>query len=93
MRDASEIERAVAAFVRSPNGGLIVTESGLAYVHHDLIVTLAAQHKLPAVYNERSFVRSNHALMRPASEKRQGTKSRSVVHRRCGGLYGDLAAV
>jgi putative ABC transport system substrate-binding protein len=55
VRDAGEIERAVAAFARSPNGGLIVT-SGPATLHRDLIVTLAAQHKLPAVYFERSFV-------------------------------------
>jgi putative ABC transport system substrate-binding protein len=56
MRDAGEIERAVAAFARAPNGGLIVTASGLADLHRHLIVTLAARHKLPAVYNERSFV-------------------------------------
>ena len=56
MRDAGEIERAVAAFARSPNGGLIVTASAAAFVHRDLIVTLAARHKLPAVYSERSFV-------------------------------------
>jgi putative ABC transport system substrate-binding protein len=56
MRDAVEIERAVAAFARSPNGGLILTGSGLANVHRDLIITLAARHKLPAVYYERSFI-------------------------------------
>ena len=56
MRDAPEIERAVAAFARSPNGGLILTGSGLAYRHRDLIVTLAARHKLPAVYFDRIFV-------------------------------------
>jgi putative tryptophan/tyrosine transport system substrate-binding protein len=56
MRDAGEIERAVAAFERSPNGGLILTGSGLANVHRELIITLVARHKLPAVYYERSFV-------------------------------------
>jgi putative tryptophan/tyrosine transport system substrate-binding protein len=56
VRDAPEIERAVAAFARSPNGGLIVTGSPLAIFHHNLIVTLAARHKLPAVYFERFFV-------------------------------------
>ena len=56
MRDAGEIERAVAAFARSPNGGLILTASALAQRHRNLIVTLAARHKLPAVYPERSFV-------------------------------------
>jgi putative tryptophan/tyrosine transport system substrate-binding protein len=55
MRDTDEIERAVAAFARSPNGGLIVTASGAANIHRDLIVTLAARHKLPAVYYERFF--------------------------------------
>ena len=56
VRDAAEIERAVAAFARAANGGLIVTPSALAVVHRDLIVTLAARHKLPAVYFERYFV-------------------------------------
>jgi putative ABC transport system substrate-binding protein len=56
VRDAGDIERAVAAFARSTNGGLIVTPSGRAAIHRDLIITLAAQHKLPAVYCERSFV-------------------------------------
>jgi ABC-type uncharacterized transport system substrate-binding protein len=56
LRDAGEIERDVAAFARSPNGGLIVTASTLAVVHRDLIVTLAARHKLPAVYPSRFFV-------------------------------------
>src|SRR5450759_2951284 len=48
VRDAGEIERAVAAFARGSNGGLILTGSGLAIVHRDLIVTLAARYKLPA---------------------------------------------
>jgi putative ABC transport system substrate-binding protein len=56
VRDATEIESSVAAFARSPNGGLIVTGSGLAFVHRNLLVTLAARHKLPAVYFERFFV-------------------------------------
>ena len=56
VRDAGEIERAIAAFARSSNGGLIVTASALAVVHRDLIVTLAARHKLPAVYSERLYV-------------------------------------
>src|SRR5262245_32775219 len=56
IRDAPEIERAIAAIARSSNGGLIVTPSGSAYLHRDLIVTLAARHKLPAVYFERSYV-------------------------------------
>jgi putative ABC transport system substrate-binding protein len=56
MSDAGEIERAVAAFARSPNGGLIVTGSALTILHRDLIVALAARHKLPAVYYNRYYV-------------------------------------
>jgi putative tryptophan/tyrosine transport system substrate-binding protein len=56
LRDAPEIERAVAAFARSSNGGLIVTTTAAAGLHRDLIVTLAARHKLPAVYSERSYI-------------------------------------
>jgi putative tryptophan/tyrosine transport system substrate-binding protein len=56
LRDADEIERAVAAFARTPNGGLILTASGAAIRHRDLVVALAAGHKLPAVYWERFFV-------------------------------------
>ncbi len=55
MRDAGEIERAVAAFARAPNGGLIVTGSAAGVRYRDLIVTLAAKHKLPAIYFERFF--------------------------------------
>ena len=56
MRDADEIERVLAAFARAPGGGLIVTGSAPAYNYSDLIITLAARHKLPAVYYEHSFV-------------------------------------
>jgi ABC-type uncharacterized transport system substrate-binding protein len=56
VRDASEIEPAITAFARSANGGLVVSGSGLANVHRDLIITLAARHKLPAVYFGRYFV-------------------------------------
>jgi putative ABC transport system substrate-binding protein len=55
VRDASEIERAVTAFARGSNGGLIVTGSTGTLVHRDLIVTLAARFKLPAVYPYRYF--------------------------------------
>ena len=56
MRAAGEIELAIAAFARPSNGGLIVTGSALVVVHRDLIITLAARYKLPAVYYERNFV-------------------------------------
>jgi putative tryptophan/tyrosine transport system substrate-binding protein len=54
-RDPTEIERAVTAFARSSNGGLIITASGLAFIHSNLIIKLAAQYRLPAVYFERAF--------------------------------------
>jgi len=56
VRDVPEMERAVTAFARSGNGGLIVTLSALAVVHREQIATLAARHKLPAVYSSRGFV-------------------------------------
>jgi putative tryptophan/tyrosine transport system substrate-binding protein len=69
VRDAGEIERAVAAFARSSNGdsGLIVTASALVFAHRDLIVILAARHKLPAVYFARLFV-ANGGLMSYGSD-------------------------
>jgi putative tryptophan/tyrosine transport system substrate-binding protein len=54
--DASEIDRGLTAFARSPNGGLIVTGAALAVVHRDLIIALAARLRLPAVYYDRYFV-------------------------------------
>jgi putative tryptophan/tyrosine transport system substrate-binding protein len=56
LRDADEIARGVTAFASEGNGGLIVTGSGLAIVHRQLIMTLAARHISPAVYFQRFFV-------------------------------------
>ena len=56
VRDAPDIERAIAAFARSSNGGLIVTGANLANTHRELIITLAARNKLPAVYINRFYV-------------------------------------
>jgi putative ABC transport system substrate-binding protein len=56
VRDAGEIERDIAAFARASTGGLIVTAGSSASLHRDLIIALAARHKLPAVYFERVFV-------------------------------------
>jgi len=58
VHDAGEIERAVADFARSGNGGLIPTSSAVALRYRDLIITLAARLKLPAIYWERFFVTS-----------------------------------
>ena len=56
MRDAGEIEQSITTFAHSPNGGLVVAASAGAIRYRDLIISLAAQHKLPAVYWERFFV-------------------------------------
>jgi putative ABC transport system substrate-binding protein len=55
VRDAGEIERALTAFAGTPNGGLIVTGSALTFMHRELIIALAARHRLPAVYNARYY--------------------------------------
>jgi putative tryptophan/tyrosine transport system substrate-binding protein len=62
LRDAGEIERAVTAFARSANGGLVVTASALSLVHSELILALAARHKLPAIYPRRSFVAAGGSM-------------------------------
>jgi putative ABC transport system substrate-binding protein len=62
LRDAAEIERALAAFARTPNGGLILTSSGAAIRHRQTIITLAARHKLPAIYWERFFATAGGLL-------------------------------
>jgi len=56
VRDPAEMERTVAAFAGSPNGGLIITANGSAVVHRSLIIAMAARHKLPTVYWQRHFV-------------------------------------
>src|SRR5262245_36497616 len=55
-RDTGEIERAVTAFARSPNVGLIVTASPFTLLHRDLIIALAGRHQLPAVYWNRMYI-------------------------------------
>ncbi|MFZ0070792.1 MAG: ABC transporter substrate-binding protein, partial [Xanthobacteraceae bacterium] len=81
VRDATEIERAVAAFARAPNGGLIVTASAAATLHRDLIITLAARHKLPAVYSERSFVAAGGLISYGADYIDQYRKAAGYVDR------------
>ena len=56
MREAGDLECTVSSFARSPNGGLILTGSGLSILHRDLVIALAARHKLPAIYYEKFFV-------------------------------------
>jgi putative ABC transport system substrate-binding protein len=67
IRDAGEVERDVTAFARSSNGGLVTTASPLTAIHRDLIVTLAARHKLPAVYNSRDYVNAGGLVSYGAS--------------------------
>jgi putative ABC transport system substrate-binding protein len=61
-RDTSEIEWAITAFTALPNGGLILTAGGPTLVNRDLIIALAARHKLPAVYFDRLFVTAGGLL-------------------------------
>jgi len=58
VRDADEIERSITNFARGANGGLIVTASALTVVHRELIVLMAARHRLPAIYWGRQYIRS-----------------------------------
>jgi putative ABC transport system substrate-binding protein len=81
LRDAGEIERGVAAFARTPNGGLILTASGLGFVHRDLIITLAARHKLPAVYSERFFIAAGGLISYGPSGIDQYRKAAGYVDR------------
>jgi putative ABC transport system substrate-binding protein len=81
MREAGEIERAVTAFARSANGGLIVTGSGPAFVHRDLTFTLAARHKLPAVYFESSFVAAGGLMLYGADFADQYRRAAGYVDR------------
>jgi putative tryptophan/tyrosine transport system substrate-binding protein len=81
MRDAGEIEHTITAFARGSNSGLIVTAGGAAQRHRDLIITLAAQHKLPAVYYERFFVAAGGLISYGASLIEQYQRAASYVDR------------
>src|SRR5262249_14557336 len=79
VRDAPEIERAVADFASRSNGGMIVTQTGLTIRHRDLISTLAARHRLSAVYPVRYFVTSGGLISYgpdPIDQNRQGGRVR-----------------
>jgi len=81
VRDAGEIERAVTEFARSPNGGLIVTGSAAGFRQRDLIVALAARHKLPAVYNARSFAAGGGLISYGPDEVDQYRRAAGYVDR------------
>jgi putative tryptophan/tyrosine transport system substrate-binding protein len=81
VRAADEIERAVADFARSPNGGLIITGSALAVVHRHPIIALAAKHRLPAVYFQRTFVADGGLISYGADVLDQYRRAASYVDR------------
>jgi len=81
LRDAAEIERDVAALARSGNGGLILTASPAAPGHRDLIIALAARHKLPAVYVERLFVAAGGLMSYGTDYADQYRRAASYVDR------------
>src|SRR5262249_26934365 len=92
MRDAGEIERSVETFARSPNGGLIPVGSAAAVRHRELILTLAARHKLPAVYWERFFVAAGGLMSYGPDLVEQFRQAARHVHRiLTGGKRADLA--
>jgi putative ABC transport system substrate-binding protein len=81
MRDGAEIERGIAAFARSPNGGLIATPGGVGTVHHVLIVELAARYRLPAVYPYRLFVTDGGLISYGPDQIDQFRRAASYVDR------------
>jgi putative tryptophan/tyrosine transport system substrate-binding protein len=81
LRDAAEIERAVVAFARTTNGGLIVTTSALSVVHRDLIIALAARHKLPAVYFEHFNVAAGGLISYGPNFREQFRRAAGYVDR------------
>jgi len=81
VRDAAGIEHEVAAFARPANSGLILTVSGLAYVHRDLIITLAARHRLPAIYPERAFAAGGGLISYGSHQVDQYRRAASYVDR------------
>ena len=81
VRDAGEIERAITTLGHSSNGGLIVTASPLATIHRNLIVTLAARYKLPAVYSARYFAAAGGLISYGADFLDQSRRAASYVDR------------
>jgi len=81
VRDAEEIEGAIADFARSPNGGLIITGSALAIVHRHLIIRVAAKHQLPAIYFQRTLVADGGLISYGADLLDQYRRAASYVDR------------
>jgi putative ABC transport system substrate-binding protein len=89
VRGASDIERAVPAYSQVANGGLIVPGSALTVVHRDLIINLAARHRLPAVYAARYFVESGGLISYGANSLDPHRRAAGYVDRI---LIGDKPA-
>jgi putative tryptophan/tyrosine transport system substrate-binding protein len=89
LSNAGEIERAITTFARSSNGGLIVTASGFAVAHGDLIVALAARHRLPAIYPYRFLVTGGGLISYGADYVDQYRRAAGYVDRI---LKGEKAA-
>jgi putative ABC transport system substrate-binding protein len=81
LRDAGEIERAMTAFAHGPNGGLVVIVSSASLTHRNLIVGLAARHRLPVVYPYRVFVASGGLVSYGADISRQYRRAAGYVDR------------
>jgi putative ABC transport system substrate-binding protein len=81
VRDAREIERAIGSFASSSNGGLIVTGSALAAVHRELIIALAARHRLPAVYFQSAFASAGGLISYGSNIVDQCKRAASYVDR------------
>jgi putative ABC transport system substrate-binding protein len=81
MRDVNEIESAVATFARSANGGLIVASGGATIIHRELIIKLAAQHKLSAIYPYRFFVGAGGLISYGPDQVEQYRQAAGYVHR------------
>jgi putative ABC transport system substrate-binding protein len=81
LRDAIELERAISAFARPGNSGLVVTSSGLAITHRDSIVGLAAKHRLPALYYSRPFVAAGGLVSYGSDRAEQFHRAAAYVDR------------
>ena len=81
VRDAAEIDRDITAFARSPNGGMIVTGAPRTLLQRDLIVALAARHRLPAVYNSRPFATAGGLICYGPDNLDQFRRAASYVDR------------
>jgi putative ABC transport system substrate-binding protein len=89
VENAAEIEHAIASFASKPNGGLVLPPDATTSVHRDLIIALAAQHRLPAVYSFRLFVKAGGLMSYGVDFINQNREAASYVDRI---LHGEKAA-